>query len=237
MVPHGDQDSEVQMVQERYARRPLHDPRYSLLNPAALLSLQERQRAMSRLFRDVGFDDLAGLRLIEVGSGEGGNLLELLRFGFLPKHLIGIELLDDRHLTARGRLPEAVELIQGDAASAHVALASCDVVFASTLFSSLLDDDFQRRLAERMWSWIKPGGGVLWYDFTYNNPGNPDVRGVPMHRIRQLFPSAPVISRRVTLAPPLARPACRVHPSLYTLLNTVPWLRTHVLCWIQKDHD
>jgi hypothetical protein len=39
---------------------------------------------------------------------------------------------------------------------------------------------------------------------------------------------------RVTLAPPLARTVCRVHPALYTALNALPLLRTHLLCWIEK---
>ena len=30
-----------------------------------------------------------------------------------------------------------------------------------------------------MWAAVKPGGGVLWYDFTVDNPRNADVRGVP----------------------------------------------------------
>jgi len=25
-----------------------------------------------------------------------------------------------------------------------------------------------------------------------------------------------------------------VHPGLWSLLNTLPWLRTHVLAWVQK---
>jgi hypothetical protein len=43
-----------------------------------------------------------------------------------------------------------------------------------------------------------------------------------------------VQARRVTLAPPLARAVCRVHPALYAPFNLVPWLRTHVLAWIAK---
>ena len=86
-----------------------------------------------------------------------------------------------------------------------------------------------------MWSWLKPGGAVLWYDFTFDNPRNPDVRGVPLARVRALFPAAlSVEARRVTLAPPIARRVARLHPSLYTLFNTVPALRTHVLAWIAK---
>ena len=85
-----------------------------------------------------------------------------------------------------------------------------------------------------MWSWLKPGGGVLWYDFTYNNPNNPDVRGMPVRRVHELFPHGRFIVRRVTLAPPISRRVCRIHPALYAVLNALPILRTHVLCWIEK---
>ena len=104
----------------------------------------------------------------------------------------------------------------------------------STVFSSLLDDAFQQRLADAMWSWLKPGGAVIWYDFTVNNPRNADVRGVPVARVRALFPQAHITHHRVTLAPPLARAVCRVHPALYGVFNSLPLLRTHVLAWLAK---
>ena len=122
----------------------------------------------------------------------------------------------------------------GDATAILSASASFDIVLQSTVFSSLLDDAFQQRLADAMWTAVKPGGGVLWYDFTVDNPRNPDVRGVPMHRIQALFPAARVQSWRITLAPPIARAVTRVHPALYTLCNALPVLRTHVLCWLAK---
>ena len=113
--------------------------------------------------------------------------------------------------------------------------ASQDLVLQATVFSSLLDDAFQQQLAGAMWRWVRPGGGVLWYDFVYDNPRNPDVRGVPLARIQALFPQGRVQAERVTLAPPLARALCRIHPGLYPVFNTVPWLRTHVLAWVRKE--
>jgi len=226
--------AETDAVRARYARRAPADDRYRLTNPAALMAMQERQRAMLALFARRGFADLGSLRLVEVGSGGGGNLLELLQLGFLPEHLAGIELLPERHAAARARLPEAVRLSCGDAGAEPVAPGSIDMVMASTVFSSLLDDAFQQRLAAAMWQWLRPGGGVLWYDFTVDNPRNPDVRGMPAARIRVLFPEARLESRRVTLAPPLARAVCRLHPGLYTLCNVLPPLRTHLLCWLGK---
>jgi len=233
--------NEPESVRERYARRDKHDARYSLLTPAALLALQERQRAMMALFARLGHTDLSALRLLEVGCGTGSNLVECLHMGFMPENLSGIELLPERFEVARARLPEAVNLLQGDAVNllqgdaVAPAAGSLDIVLQATVFSSLLDDAFQQRLADVMWRSLKPGGGVLWYDFTMDNPRNRDVRGVPMKRVRQLFPQGRIESRRITLAPPIARAVSRVHPALYTLFNTLPVLRTHVLCWIAKD--
>ena len=226
-------ESEARAVAERYARRPTDD-RHGFHHPDVWLTLQERQRALLRLFARRGWQDLSALRLVEVGCGTGGNLLELLRVGFLPEHLSGIELLPERHAVARRTLPANVVLHQGDAAAFELPSASYDIVFVSTVFSSLLDDAFQHRLAAAMWRWVKPGGGVLWYDFTVDNPRNADVRGVPLRRIRELFPTASIEASRVTLAPPIARTVSRWHPSLYTLFNAVPMLRTHLLAWLGK---
>ena len=230
--PHPEADA----VRERYARRPAAalDPRYQMLNPAVWQSVHERQRAMLRLFASVAPQGLAQRTLLEVGCGSGGNLLELLRFGFDAENLRGIELLEERHAQARRALPVGLQLIWGDASAAAVAPESVDIVMQSTVFSSLLDDAFQQRLADAMWRWVKPGGGVLWYDFTVGNPRNPDVRGVPLARVRALFPRGRVQSERITLAPPFARAVTRVHPGLYRVFNAMPVLRTHRLAWVAK---
>ena len=224
---------EPQAVAERYARRGGLD-RYSYLQADVWQSVQERQRALLKLLLRLGLTDLASLRLLEVGCGAGGNLLELLRLGFAPEHLAGAELLPERLAQARAVLPPALALWGGDASALDIAPASQDIVFQSTVFSSLLDDAFQQRLAGAMWRWVKPGGGVLWYDFTVNNPRNRDVRGVPLARVQQLFPQAVMTARKITLAPPIARAVCRLHPALYPVFNALPLLRTHVLVWLQK---
>ena len=220
-----------------YARRaavPGLTERYSALRPDVWQSLQERQRALLRLFVRLGWTDLAQRHVLEVGCGSGGNLLELLRLGFAPEHLSGAELLPERAAQARHCLPAALRLHAGDALTLQVEPASQDAVFVSTVFSCVLDEAMQQRLADAMWAWVKPGGGVLWYDFTVNNPRNADVRGVPLARLRTLFPHARVQSERVTLAPPIARLVTRVHPGLYRLFNALPLLRTHRLAWVGK---
>ena len=229
----GD-ERETDAVAERYARRASADDRYSVQRPDVWQTLQERQRALIALFARLGWTDLSDKRLLEVGCGSGSNLLDMLRLGFAAEHLSGVELLPERYAQARRALPAALTLHAGDALQLPLPEATQDAVFVSTVFSSLLDDAFQERLAAAMWRWVRPGGGVLWYDFTVDNPRNRDVRGVPLSRVRALFPHGRIEARRVTLAPPIARAVTRVHPALYTLFNALPLLRTHVLAWIAK---
>lgn len=231
---------EAEAVAARYARRDAAADarRYAPFDAAALQALHERQRAMLALWRAHGWSTLAGRRLLEVGCGSGGNLLDLLRLGAAPEALTGIELLPERAAQARARLPAALRLIEGDALAAELAPASQDAVLAFTLFSSVLDDAVQARLAAAMWRWTAPGGGVLVYDFCVDNPRNADVRGVPVRRLQALFGGAARCElRRVTLAPPLARVAARWHAGAPGLLSRLlPPLRTHRLCWLVKPN-
>lgn len=206
--------NETAEVAKRYASRAalIKDDRYSMLNPAVWQSVQERQCALLQMLAQYPTNSLADLSVLEVACGGGGNLLELLRMGFAPGKLVGNELLSERSAVARLNLPEATQVITGDAMKLPMGQGSFDVVNQSTVFSSLLDSNFQMQLANKMWYWVKPGGAVLWYDFTYNNPNNPDVKGVTLARIRQLFPEGVIHSRRVTLAPPISRRVCKLHP-------------------------
>jgi hypothetical protein len=82
-----------------------------------------------------------------------------------------------------------------------------------------------------MWRLTKPLGMILWYDLRVNNPGNPDVRGIGVQEIRELFPRASGFEyKRVTLAPPIGRRVGR----LYNFLN-FPFLRSHILAAVYKD--
>ena len=226
---------ELDAIRRRYARRAaLPADRYALSKPDVRARVAERRAATKALLAAHGVASLRGLDVIEVGCGSGGNLLEMLEAGAEPARLVGNELLADRLEQARRMLPPAIRLLAGDASTLPLADASFDIVCQFTVFSSILDEALRERLAASMWRWLRPGGAVLWYDFTVDNPRNPDVRGVPLARVRELFPQGRIAHRRVTLAPPLARAVVRVHPSLYGVFNALPLLRTHVLAWIAK---
>ena len=79
---------------------------------------------------------------------------------------------------------------------------------------------------------LRPGGTLLWYDFTVN-PFNRDVAGVRLSQLRELFPGTTLRVERVTLAPPLTH---LLAPRLWLAcdaLQRIPWLRTHLLATIR----
>jgi SAM-dependent methyltransferase len=208
--------------------------RHSLLHAPVWQAMHQRQRAMLSLFARLGWEDLPARRVLEIGCGTGGTLLELLQLGFSARNLCGIEVSAERYAKAIQRLPAGVILIQGDVLKADLPTESEDIVMQSEVFSRLLDAPFQWQLAQAMWRWVRPGGGVLWYDSTAG-ADRPDGRGVPMRRVRELFPHGRMIVRRIGLPEPLARAACALSPALYPLLGAIPGLRTHALAWIEKS--
>lgn len=230
-----EMDDETDKVNERYLRRKLlptglYDP----LKPDVFMSNQEKERSLIRWLNRANLTPVEDKTLLEIGCGSGSNLRQLIGMGFRPENLLGNELLPDRVAVARKMLPADVKIILGDATKLDLPAASFDVVYQSTVFSSILDSKFQEKLAACMWKWVKPGGGVLWYDFVYNNPNNPDVRGVSLSHLKTLFPSAEILTWRVTLAPPISRRVCKFHEMTYHLFNAIPLFRTHILCWIRK---
>lgn len=229
---------EIDQIKARYARRDerLEEAPKKLWDTFALLASHERRAALLvALQRRFGDRDARSLTGLDVGCGGGGSLLQLLELGFEPENLVGIELTSIRAAQARHRLPAAVRIIEADATVADLPAASFDVVQQSTVFTSILDDAAQDALARRMWELVRPGGMIVWYDFIYDNPRNKDVRGVPLARIRALFPQGRLNAHRVTLVPPIGRPAARLSARVYGALNAIPLLRSHVFVVIGKD--
>lgn len=226
-------------IQRKYEDRKNKIPgnRYFFLDPSVFLPWQERERTFISFLRNHQNKQkpLSELAFLEIGCGFGTNILQFLRFGFSPDKITANELLPDRASAARERLPEKIVVICGDAAEVDFPNAPFDLILVSTVFSSLLNPYFRKKLALRIWDILSPGGAILWYDFIYNNPSNPDVTGIPIKELKRCFPYGEIIYKKTTLAPPLARSILPRAPWnwLYSFLN-LPFLRTHLTAWIQK---
>jgi ubiquinone/menaquinone biosynthesis C-methylase UbiE len=230
-------DAEDDRVRAVYARRRLSVPieRYARTDPFALCSYHEREERMATLLREEGLNSLAGMRILDVGCGRGETLRQLLEYGANPELLIGIDLLDANVNDAR-RLAPHVKVICGSAARLPFPDESFDLVIQFMLFTSVLKDEAKRMIAAEMARVLMPGGRILWYDFSFNNPRNPDVRGIGKRELRALFPGLTMKVRRVTLAPPLGRIVAPFSIVLYYLLSRVRPLCTHQLGLLQKPN-
>lgn len=224
--------AEEQRIAAVYGRRAGAAARYSVFEPGHLFTLQQLERRMLRALREAG--GIEGKRILEVGCGTGYWLRQLLQWGAPPEALAGIELLPDRVARARQLCPGGVDLRQGSAAALPFADSSFDIVLQATLFTSILDPQLRERVAAEMRRVLKNGGTILWYDFRFDNPRNPEVRGIERDEIRRLFSGSAIALERITLAPPIAR---RLAPYTYIgccLLEKLPWLCTHYLGVIRK---
>ncbi len=166
--------------------------------------------------------------ILEIGAGHGDNVPVLHGAGFEWHNIFLNELLPERLHNIRSRYPQTT-VIAGNALDADFK-QQFNVVFQSTVFTSIISQELRQKLAQKMWELLLPGGIILWYDFIFNNPSNKDVRAVTVRETRQLFPdSVGAEINRITLAPPIGR---RVG-NLYPLFN-LPFLRSHILAVFQK---
>ncbi|HWZ46013.1 MAG TPA: class I SAM-dependent methyltransferase [Candidatus Saccharimonadales bacterium] len=228
-------DAEHERVRAVYERRRLSIPvgRYARIDPFTLCSTHEREEGMASLFRSEGVASLTGLRILDVGCGQGAMMRQLLEYGAAPELLVGLDLLEEK-VSGAQRLAPHLQAICGSADSLPFPDSSFDLVLQFTLFTSILNQEVKSAMAAEMTRVLAPGGRILWYDFSFNNPRNPDVRGIGKREIRGLFPGLPMKIRRVTLAPPIGRAVAPFSTVLYWLLSRVRPLCTHLLCLLRK---
>lgn len=222
-------------VRTAYARREkkIRAGLYARTNPFELCIQHEREYRMMLLLRDAGLGSLDSKRVLDVGCGYGATLRLLLEYGARPANLFGIDLLEDRIERARALNPQ-MNFHCANATQIPFPEGSFDLVIQFMSFSAILDAGFRAAVAREIQRVLAPGGRFLWYDFMFNNPKNPDVRGMKRGEIKRLFPGYRMVGRRIILAPPLGRIVARISYPVYHLLAQIRPLCTHYLCILEK---
>lgn len=234
-----DQSTERAKVEEArirtaYAKRK-GNTSYSWFNPSYVFLMQEQARRMLLVLEQYGFASLDTMKILEIGCGTGHWLREFIKWGARPETITGVDLLSDRVAIARQLCPKGVQIECGSATKLGFPDGSFDLVFQSTVFSSVLDHSIRQQIAFEMLRVVKPDGALLWYDFHVDNPRNPDVQGMTKREIFRLFPDCRVDLRRITLAPPLARFLAPYSLLTCYLLERLKVFNTHYLGVIRKS--
>ena len=159
-------------------------------------------------------------RILDVGCGNGIGLIQMLRLGFDPRRMSGIDIDSDRITQARERVPLA-DLQCASAETMPYADGSFDIVMESTMFVLMPSEETARRIAGEMVRVTRQGGYLMLIDWRYSKPGSDVYKAMNPKRIAGLFgvgESTDVVAReRGALVPPLGRRLSRFTPSLYFL--------------------
>jgi SAM-dependent methyltransferase len=236
---------EAERIRAEYARRGREIPpdRYSPAQPHNLFAQQQKSRAVMKALVEAGMTPLVGRSILDIGCGDGQQLLELVSWGARRSDLAGIDLINARVELARARLggsehgETGPDLRGGDASHLPWADATFDLAVQNTVFTSILDPGVRQDVAAEIVRVLKPGGILVWYDFLFNNPKNPHVRGVGAREIRSLFPGCAIGVKRITLAPPVARRLVPVSWIGSLMLETLRVCNTHYLALIRKGES
>jgi SAM-dependent methyltransferase len=215
---------------ERYKATTKWDPS----NAGNQVITREREGRLEILLAAEGVLPLESRLILDVGSGAGGLLRWFKTRGAGESKLFGIDLLYERVRRA-DELSPTMHFVCGDFRTACFRSEVFDLVCAFTVISSILDRPSARELCAEILRVLKPGGHVLWYDLRYSNPGNPDVRGIGLRELAELFPGCTLRGESITVLPPLTRRLGPMVSVLYPLLRCFPTLRTHYLAVLRKQ--
>lgn len=215
-------------VYKDYQSDPVKQAQWSNENPGNRVMLRERQDALQQLLNVRHFLPLNDKRILEIGCGSGNVLAGLSIWGAEPQNLYGVDLLPERIELARRAYPD-LHFHCMNAEGLDFPSGMFDLVLLFTVFSSILDETMRNHIANETGRILKKGGAIIWYDFRYDNPANPHVRGVTKNEIQSLFPEYSCFLRTISFLPPLTRRLGNLAPAVYPLLSLIKPLHTHYL--------
>jgi SAM-dependent methyltransferase len=224
---------EVQRIRAAYGRyKNSAGLKWSPGNPGNVAMLEERNACVVSLLQAGGMWPLVSKRVLDVGCG-GGDLLALFEtLGVRREDLFGVDLVAERIESACIALPGA-NLSVANGETLPFADDSFDLVSLFLVFSSILSDSMAGNLASEV-ARVLRSGGVLVYDFRVPSLLNRNTRPIPRSTVRRLFPDFTLSGRSLTLLPPLARRLGTATRTIYPVLTTIPWLRTHNLLLLRR---
>ena len=177
-------------------------------------------------------------KVLDVGCGSGGSLLNFLKYEFQPENLFGIDILEERVAEGVSKYPN-LALTLGDASKMGYESDFFNIVLESTMFLQLTDEDLARKIGAEMIRVTKPGGHLILADWRYGKPR--DKRFSPMNRRRiaklfQVGTATEVVGEyKGALVPPLGRFLSSKIPSLYFLVRSLaPFLVGQVTTVLRK---
>jgi ubiquinone/menaquinone biosynthesis C-methylase UbiE len=224
-------------VYDEYYKRHGANRNDLLTNPEVLFQSFAIDRANIAALRSVDLDRSTA-RVLDVGCGGGASLLQLVRLGFNPSGLTGIDNSDERIEKARELLPVARFEVAG---AEHLPFesGSFDLVSESTMLGTLESQSLLKSIAAEMVRVTRPGGYIMLTDWRYSRRGSGVKTAITSSFVDRVFGvgrSTSVVTRqRGALVPPLGRRLSRIAPSFYFLVQAmVPFASAQITTVLKR---
>src|SRR5207245_6866730 len=148
--------------------------------------------------------------------------------GIRPENIIAIDLLEGQARRARHAHPWMAALT-GDAEYLPFRDECFDLVYQSTMISSVLEGRKRMAIFAEATRVLKHSGLFVSYDVRYPNPWNRQTRPVRANELRQAFAGWPMAVRSLTGIPQIVRVLAPRSIAACRLLERIPPLRSHLL--------
>jgi SAM-dependent methyltransferase len=196
-------------------------------SPAHLEGNRRKWALVSRVLSTGGFDSRSA-RVLDLGCMTGEDSARFREQGTAPELLVALDLLRSHASAAKGTNPW-MNVLVGDASELPFPAGRFDLVYQSTMLSSVLDMGRRARILREIGRVVAPGGIFLSYDTRYLNPWNRQTRPVRAAELREALAHWTIRVWSATLLPPLMRAVLPVSAVLCRALEALPPLRSHLL--------
>lgn len=219
---------EVQRIKDVYRKR-----RGKGKGPYSELFSRQRIDKLNEVIKQEGLSSLKDKIILDVGCGSGSILRYFFKIGATPENLYGIDLIPERIEAAKKTNP-VVNYTCGSADRLPYSDRFFDIVTQFTVFTSVLDGSMKKAIASEMLRVLKSEGLIIWHDYRFDNPFNPDVKGIGKSEIMDLFPNCEFGFKLVHLNPLIGRPLAKISLKFCQILERISILRTHWIVTIKR---
>lgn len=209
-----------------------------LKNPEVLFQSLAYDRAVISALASTGLAPETA-KVLDVGCGDGASAVNLLKLGFLPSNIYGVDVLKDSITQAKMKFPN-INWFHQDASSLGFEDNFFDCVMESMMFLQMIDDELAAKITKEMIRVTKRGGYILLVDWRYSHPFNKTYKGLSKKRIAKLFDvgSKTLIFKtyKGALLPPIGRFISKNIPSIYFVLQSLfPFLAAQISTILRKN--
>jgi ubiquinone/menaquinone biosynthesis C-methylase UbiE len=207
-------------------------------NSEVLFQVLANERSFIQAFRKIAIEPKT-LTVLDVGCGSGASWYQLFRLGVAPANASGIDLQGDRVGKLKDLYPQA-RTIQGDACAIPFGDGTFDLVYESTIFATLSDDDVRKGVASEMVRVCRDNGYLLLIDWRVGKFWDKRSHALNKKELKRLFgvgeSCAFIAVADGALIPPVGRMISRYASQLYFLIARIfPMLVGQVAYLLQKQ--